>query len=140
MSLFFKLFTAAHVGLYRATNGAIGARMMGRDVVLLTTTGRKTGIARTTPLMSFDDAGTTFVIASAGGSPVHPAWFNNLVVNPTVTVQSGAKVYRAEARVVDEATRARLYAKVASEMSNFADYEKEAGGRKIPIVALDVKA
>ena len=131
----FKIGNAAHVWLYRASGGKRGARMMGHDIVLLTTKGRKTGAERTVPVVSFVDGTDRIVIASKGGAPKHPAWFLNLEANPDVTVQLGPETYRAKAVIPDPAERDRLYQKAVSEMPQFGNYEKKTD-RRIPVVRL----
>ncbi len=136
MKVFLKLFVATHVALFRATRGRIGSSMMGGKVLLLTTTGHKSGKARTVPVMQFDDGGRRFVIASAGGSPEHPAWFKNLQKRPEVTVELRGERYQARAEVVSSDERSRLWQKITTEAPNFAAYEKKTGGREIPVVEL----
>src|ERR1041385_7695871 len=105
VSLLFKVVTAAHVWLYRSSGGKRGARMAGKDVVLLTTKGRKTGALRTVPVMSFVDGNDRVVVASKGGSPTHPAWFLNLEKNPDVTVHVGTDTYAAKAVIAEPSER-----------------------------------
>jgi deazaflavin-dependent oxidoreductase (nitroreductase family) len=131
----FKLFTTMHVWLYRTSGGKRWAKMGGNEILLLTTMGRKTGEARTVPVMCFEDGGDRFVIASKGGSPSHPAWFLNLEKNPDVTVQVGGDVYRAKAVVTGAEERDRLFRKAVGKMAQFAGYEKKTT-RVIPVVRL----
>jgi deazaflavin-dependent oxidoreductase (nitroreductase family) len=131
----FKLVTAVHVWLYRSSGGKRGARMKGKDIVLLTTKGRKTGTDRTVPVVSFVDGMDRVVIASKGGAPKHPAWFLNLEKNPDVTVQLGPEIFQAKAVIADPAERDRLFKKAVSEMPQFAEYEKKTN-RVIPVVRL----
>ncbi len=137
MSLMFKVVAATHVALFRATHGRIGGSMMGGKVLLLTTTGSKTGKARTVPVMQFDSDGRRFVIASAGGQAQHPAWFKNLQKTPTATVELPGERYQARANVLEGAERARIWKLVTERAPNFAAYEKKAAGkREIPVVEL----
>ncbi len=136
MNPLFKVFTAAHASLYRLTKGRFGGRVVSRPVVLLTTTGKKTGKARTTPLVSFEDEGDYVIVASAGGAPKHPAWYGNLRANPDVTVQAGPRVFRARAETVGGDERARLWKMIVAQAPSFAGYEKKAVGREIPVVRL----
>jgi deazaflavin-dependent oxidoreductase (nitroreductase family) len=133
--LLFKAFSAAHVWLYRSSGGKRGSTMGGKPILLLTTTGRKTGEQRTVPVMTFEDGGDRFVVASKGGSPAHPAWFLNLEKNPDVTVQLGSDVYRAKAVITEPAERDRLFRKIVGEMPQFGEYEKKTT-RVIPVVRL----
>jgi deazaflavin-dependent oxidoreductase (nitroreductase family) len=136
MSLMFKIVAATHVALFRATRGRIGSSMRGGHVLLLTTTGNKTGKARTVPVMQFDDDGRRFVIASAAGSPQHPAWFKNLQKTSTVTVELPRERYDARAEVLSGDERARIWKKIVERAPGFAAYEKKAAGREIPVVEL----
>ena len=139
MSALMNLFVATHVRLYRATDGKMGGGLAGGKVLLLTTVGNKSGKERTAPLMYFVDQGKTYIVASAGGAPQHPAWYKNLVAKSDVTVQVGARKYRANAITVDKAERDSVFEKVKAQMKQFAGYEKKAG-REIPIVRLDEAA
>jgi len=132
---FARLFIAAHTWLYRATDGKVGGSM-GGPVMLLTTTGAKSGRPRTVPVMYFDDGGDRVVVASAGGSPKHPAWFNNIARQPSVTVQVGQEHYPARAEVVTGAERERIWRKVVGLQPRFAAYANKTAGRAIPLVRL----
>jgi deazaflavin-dependent oxidoreductase (nitroreductase family) len=131
-----QLFIRAHAAVYRLTDGRLGGKIGTQQVVLLTTTGRKTGKRRTVPLGSFEDGGDRLVVASAAGSPTHPAWFNNLTANPTVTVQLGSEVYDARAEVTSGEERARLMKMIIEKAPTFGDYQTKAGSREIPVVRL----
>lgn len=136
MKFFFKMFVATHVALFRATGGRIGASMRGGKVLLLTTTGHKSGKARTVPVMQLDDGGRRFVIASYAGSPENPAWFKNLRARPEVAVETRGERYQARAEVLSGDDRATMWKKLVAVAPDFAAYEKKAGGREIPIVEL----
>ncbi len=131
-----KLVLAANVGLFRATGGKIGSSMFGGQVLLLTTKGSKTGRVRTVPVMYFEDGADRVVIASAGGSPVHPAWFKNLAKDPNVTVEVKGKKYQAKAELAKGEERARIWQKVVAVQPRFDGYAKKTEGREIPVVVL----
>jgi deazaflavin-dependent oxidoreductase (nitroreductase family) len=136
MNPLFKLFVRLHVWLYRSSGGKRGTTMRGRQLILLTTTGKKTGKQRTVPVVPFRDGGDMYVMASMGGAPQNPAWFNNLVANPDVGVQLGADTWRARAEVVPEgAERDRLWKAITTDMPGFGEYEKKTT-RVIPVVKL----
>jgi deazaflavin-dependent oxidoreductase (nitroreductase family) len=135
MNALIKLFTRGHVFVYRASGGKRATRINGQDVILLTTTGRKSGKPRTVPVMSFDDQGDKLVVASKGGSPEHPAWFTNLTAHSEITVQAGPDEYKARAIVVDAEERDRLWQRIVREAPQFGGYEKKTT-RVIPIVRL----
>src|SRR5690349_216124 len=83
----FKFFTSIFVSLYRMTNGRMGGSMAGLNVLLLTTTGRKSGKSWTTPLGYFEDDGAYVITASNAGNERNPSWFLNLKSNPQVTIR-----------------------------------------------------
>src|SRR5262245_57624301 len=97
MKIIVKALLSVYIFLYRLTSGAIGGRMAGLNVLLLTTTGRKTGQPRTTPLGYFKDDSNFVIIASNGGAENNPAWFYNLKSNPQVNLQIGNKQLAARA-------------------------------------------
>ena len=131
-----RLFGAAQRGVYRASGGRLGASAPGGiPVLLLTTTGRKSGRARTWPLGYLRDGEALVVIASAGGGPRHPAWYHNLRAHPEVTVQLGREVRRMRAAVAQGAERDRLWALVTARYPVYARYEG-ATARQIPVVVL----
>jgi len=131
-----KLFVKGHVWLYQSSGGKRGATMQGRKILLLTTTGNKSGQSRTVPVVPFFEGGEAYVIASMGGAPEHPAWYKNLRANPEVGVQVGADQWKATAAVVAEgAERDRLWKKITEEMPNFGEYQKKTS-RVIPVVRL----
>src|SRR5262245_43763091 len=110
MKILVKALLSVYIFLYRLTSGAIGGRMAGLNVLLLTTTGRKTRQPRTTPLGYFKQDGNFVVIASNGGADQNPAWFYNLKSNPQVTVQIGKEQLKAKAEVVDAQNRTQMWA------------------------------
>ena len=137
MNPIFKLFLGANVFLFRATGGKIGSSMFGGRVLLLTTRGSKSGKLRTVPVMYFDDGANRVVIASAGGSPAHPAWYKNLSQNAAVTVEIKGKRYPARAEIATGSDRARIWNSVVKEQPRFAEYAHKTQGREIPVVVLN---
>jgi deazaflavin-dependent oxidoreductase (nitroreductase family) len=110
----------------------------GRQVLLLTTTGARTGETRTSPLVYSRDGDKVVIIASKGGSPTHPAWYHNILANPVVTVEAEGRSWQARANVVqDEAERRRLYDQHAELHASFTEYEAKTGGRVIPVILLE---
>lgn len=131
-----KTFNDNITAEYRATGGAVTGQFAGVPLLLLTTTGAKSGKQFTTPLVYGSEGDQMFLIASKAGAPSHPDWYHNLVANPAVTIELGAETYEAKATVADPETRDRLYALQASQMANFAEYAK-ATTRTIPIVLIN---
>lgn len=131
-----RLFTGSHAGVYRLTDGRVGADMGGARVLLLTTRGRRSGKPRTTPLMRVEHRGKLHVVASAAGADSHPAWFTNLSIEPRVGVHDGADRYVARAVVLDGPDRDAAFAAAIATMEGFAEYQRKTG-RTIPVVRLD---
>jgi deazaflavin-dependent oxidoreductase (nitroreductase family) len=123
---------------FRANKGVVGGGFAGAPMVILHTTGAKTGSARVNPLVSLPgDEGTLYVFASAAGAPKHPDWYFNLVAHPAVQVEFGDETFDATATPVTGAERDRLYAEQVTHMPGFADYEVSAQAtRTIPVVQL----
>ena len=133
-----RLLTLAsqlHVRLYRLTGGRIGGRIKSAPVLLLTTTGRKSGKQRTTPLLYVEDGGRFVVIASVGGAPTHPAWYLNLGDDPSVTVQVGGRTTAATASTAPPDERARLWSRATSMYPQYDGYQARTR-REIPVVIL----
>lgn len=126
----------ANIDEFRATGGKISGIFTGKPVLLLTTTGAKTGKQRTNPLMYNTDGDRVLVFASKAGTPTHPDWYHNLVANPEVTVELGTETFKARASVLTGEERDRLYKKQGEEFPQFADYQKKTT-RKIPVIALE---
>jgi F420H(2)-dependent quinone reductase len=124
-----------HSFVYHATNGRVGGRMAGGRVLLLTTTGRKTGREHTVPLFYLNDGEDMVVVASNGGTAAHPAWWFNLKANPEATVEvGGRKVFvRAEEAGFEE--KERLWPKLVRMYGGYEDYRRRTD-REIPVVFL----
>lgn len=131
----FKFITSIFASLYRMTDGRIGGSMAGLGVLLLTTTGRKSGKAWTTPLGYFEDDGTYVIIASNMGGDRNPAWFLNLKSNPQVTIQVKDRQLTAIAEPANPDKRNELWARLVSLSPRYANYEKQTS-RVIPMVIL----
>lgn len=121
---------------FRANGGETSGVFKGRPLLLLTTTGARSGESRTTPLVYTRDGDKVVVIASMGGAPKHPAWYLNLSANPGVIVELGTEKFEASASPVEGAERDRLYAKQAEMMPAFTEYEQKTT-RRIPVVVLN---
>jgi len=121
---------------FRANEGKVGGQMAGMPLLLLTTTGNKSGRTLTKPLAYTNEGGRIFVIASFAGSSHNPAWFCNLEANPAVTVEVGKERFQARARIISGEERERLFKLQADKMSIFYDYQKKTT-RQIPVVVLD---
>ena len=132
-----RLVTEVHERLFRATNGRILGRVAGMPVLVLTTTGRKSGRKRTTMLTSpVQDGDKLVIVASYGGDPRHPAWFLNLQEHPEVEVTMGGKVRPMKARVATTDEKAELWPKVVAAYGGYGGYQKRTD-RDIPLVILE---
>jgi deazaflavin-dependent oxidoreductase (nitroreductase family) len=131
----FKFFMALQVGIYRLSGGKLGGNMRGFKVLLLTTTGRKSGKVRTTPLGYFDNQDGYVIVASNGGQPANPAWYHNLKSDPRVTAQVLDKVMPVTAEVLSGEARAQAWQQVIATAPAYANYEKKTT-REIPLVLL----
>lgn len=121
---------------FRAKGGKVDGRFAGRPLLLLTTTGARSGQPRTTPLVYSTDGDRLVVIASKGGAPTNPDWYHNLVANPVTTVEVGAERFRARATVAAGVERERLFDQQAAQMPFFAEYQRKVA-RRIPVVVLE---
>ncbi len=131
-----RLFAAAHRWAYRLTKGVVGGRIVGAPVLLLTTTGRRSGKLRTTPLLYLEDGAALVVIASNGGARSHPEWFLNLEVDPTVDVQIRGEHRALRARRATAAERERLWSHAVAVYRRYEDYQRKTD-REIPVVLLE---
>ena len=132
-----RLFGAEHVRRYRETGGEVGhIWKRGAKILLLTTYGRKTGKPSTTPLIYENDGDRYVVVASQGGAPRHPGWYENLRRNPDVEVQVQAEVFRARALTAEGAERERLWRLAAEQWPDYDAYALRTD-RVIPVVVLE---
>jgi deazaflavin-dependent oxidoreductase (nitroreductase family) len=120
---------------FRKNGGIVKGRHF--PLLLLTTTGRRSGEPRVNPLNFSIDGDRVVVIASKGGSATHPAWYLNLVANPEVTIELGSETFRARASTAEEPERTRLFDQQAAEMSFFDSYRKRVTARDIPVVVFE---
>jgi deazaflavin-dependent oxidoreductase (nitroreductase family) len=128
-------YNAKIIEEFRANEGHVGGSWEGRRLLLLTTRGRRSGREYTTPVAYTRDGERLLVYASQGGSPDHPDWYQNLVANPSVTVEVGSERYEAVATPLQGAERDREFAAQAERSPRFAQYQEKTD-RVIPVVAL----
>jgi deazaflavin-dependent oxidoreductase (nitroreductase family) len=121
---------------YRANGGKVTGIFAGAPLLVLTTTGARSGQPRVTPLVYTTDNGRWVVIASKGGAPTHPDWYYNLRANPEVTVEVGAESFPARATITTGAERQRLFDQMAARMPNFAEYQRNTV-RQLPVIVLE---
>ncbi len=130
-----KLFVGAHVGLYRLTAGTIGGTFLGMPILLLTTTGRKTGRPRTTPLSYFPDGERLVVVGSNGGASRDPTWWLNLQRDPRAEIQIGRETRPVQARRLDPEEAARFWPRIVERWAQYDRYRKRTT-REIPLIGL----
>jgi len=128
----------ALIEAFRANGGRVGGPWEGRPLLLLTTTGAKSGKRHTNPTMYLSDGDRLLIFATKRGEPTNPDWYHNLLAHQEVTVEVGTETYEAIATVLTGEERDRLYAKQAELYPFFAEYEKKTT-RTIPVVALERK-
>jgi deazaflavin-dependent oxidoreductase (nitroreductase family) len=121
---------------FRANGGKVTGMFERSPLVILTITGAKSGEPRTFPVVYTRDGDRLIVAASKGGSDQNPAWYHNMVANPTVTVELPDETYQARAVVVEGDERDRLYRAHADRMPNFDEYQAKTS-RRIPVIALE---
>jgi deazaflavin-dependent oxidoreductase (nitroreductase family) len=130
-----QTFNQKIIDEFRANGGVVGAPFADAPLLLLGTTGAKSGKPRLNPLAFTTDGDDLVIIASFAGADQHPPWYFNLIANSEVTVEVGSDKYQANAALVDEPDRSRLYAEMEAKMSTFTDY-REKTERVIPVVRL----
>jgi deazaflavin-dependent oxidoreductase (nitroreductase family) len=128
----FLAYNQGVISEFRANHGVVSQPPF--PILLLTTTGARTGRSATVPLgFAVDDNGRVFVMASKAGAPKHPAWFHNLKANPSVTVEFGERSFQAQAVVTEGEERDRLYGMISDGAS---EYEKNTD-RVFPVIVLE---
>jgi deazaflavin-dependent oxidoreductase (nitroreductase family) len=120
---------------FRSDRSKSGGSFAGRPLLLLTTTGAKSGQRRTTPVMYVPAGDRLLVIASNVGAPAHPDWYHNLVVHPEVTVEVGTEAYDAKAVVTQGAERDQLWTSIVDKYPFFTEHQAKTT-RQIPVIAL----
>jgi deazaflavin-dependent oxidoreductase (nitroreductase family) len=130
------LFGQEHVDRYRATDGAEGHEWEGTQTLLLTTTGRKSGEQRSTPLIYAPYGDSFTVVASKGGSDEPPAWYLNLLENPEVEVQVLADRFKARARTGSAEEKPEIWRTMVAEWPSYDEYQRKTD-REIPVVVLE---
>ncbi len=121
---------------FRANGGKVGGQFEGAPLLLLHSTGAKTGQARVNPMMYLADSDNLVVFASKAGAPTSPDWFHNLVANPRASVEVGERTVKVSARIAEGETRERLWSRQKELYPGFAEYEAKTT-RQIPVVVLE---
>jgi deazaflavin-dependent oxidoreductase (nitroreductase family) len=135
MSLRIKTLSAIHREVYRASRGRLGHHIAGMPVLLLTTVGRRSGRPHTVPLTYFEDDGAIVLVASYGGRPHNPDWFENLVAAGAADVTTAFDTRRMHARGATPEERARLWPHIVATYDGYAKYQAKTS-REIPLAIL----
>lgn len=123
---------------FRANAGVVGGPFEGAPMVLVHHTGAKSGTERVAPLMYQPESDERmYIFASKAGAPTNPDWFHNLVANPDTTIEVGAETRAVRARVLEGDERSKVWEAQKAGVPQFAEYEKTAEGREIPVLALE---
>ena len=120
---------------FRTNDGKVGGYFEGKTLLLLHTTGAKSGQERINPVACTRDRERYVVIASKGGAPTHPDWYYNILAHPRLTVEVGTETFEVQATVAEEPERTRLYNKMVDMMPGFDDYRRKTE-RVIPVIVL----
>jgi deazaflavin-dependent oxidoreductase (nitroreductase family) len=131
-----KRWSGFHTWIYQLTGGRLGSRLVGNDMLLLTTRGRKTGAEHTVPLLYIRRQAALAVIASYGGRDHHPEWYLNLVADPVVTARTRDRNLRLTARTATRRERETLWPEVVAAYPDYEVYQKRTE-REIPVVLLE---
>lgn len=132
----FNDFNQATIAEFRANDGKVGGMFAGGTLLLLTSTGAKSGQPRVSPLAYTTDGDSFVIIASKGGAPTNPDWYYNLLANPVATAEVGAEKFEVRATEARAEERDRLFNKMVEKMPGFAEYQKKTT-RKIPVFILE---
>ena len=129
-------YSRKQIELYEATNGEQGNLLRGKPVIVLTSVGAQTGKLRKVALMRVEHEGTYAVVASLGGAPRNPRWYNNLVKNPHVELQDGATKLDYRAREVTGKEKALWWERAVKAWPEYAGYQRKTE-RQIPVFVLE---
>ena len=134
-----RIFTQTHAFFYRLSGGKLGGRFSKSPVLLLNTTGRKTGKQRTHPLLYLRDGDNLVLVASNGGAPGHPIWWLNLQATPQAEVEIGRQKLRVTAQQADPQEYQRIWPLLVNMYPSYAEYQKKTT-REIPVIILQPMA
>ncbi|MBK7896995.1 MAG: nitroreductase family deazaflavin-dependent oxidoreductase [Candidatus Promineifilaceae bacterium] len=124
---------------FRANEGKVGGVFANTPLLLLHTTGAKSGQKRINPLAYLEDGARYVIVASKGGAPTHPDWYYNVMAHPEVEVEVGTKRFSAQAAAAEEPERSELYEKMVAKNPGFDEYRRKTS-RTIPVIVLTLAA
>jgi len=136
---FIRPYSRLNVLVYKLTGGRLMGSLTGRPVMLVTMTGAKTGKPRTIPLMYVPYKDGVIIVASQGGAPKSPVWYNNLVANPDIVVQYRGQKMALRARQVDDAEKAAVWPICVQHYHEYDDYQRRTD-RNIPVFVCEPRA
>ena len=128
-------FNQQVIAEFRENGGKVGGYFENMTLLLLHTTGAKSGLERVSPVATIPDGDRWIIIASKAGAPSHPDWYHNIAANPEVEVEVGTEQFKAHATITEEPERTELYAKMESVNPGFGEY-REKTDRVIPVITL----
>jgi deazaflavin-dependent oxidoreductase (nitroreductase family) len=130
-------YNAAIIDEFRAHEGKVGGQLEGSPMLLLHTIGARSGEERVNPLVYQADGERLVVFGSKDGAPTNPDWYHNVLATPDVVVEVGTETVPMRAGVASPVEHERLWARQKELLPRFADYERRAGGRQIPVIVLE---
>jgi deazaflavin-dependent oxidoreductase (nitroreductase family) len=128
-------FNQAIIEEFRAHGGKVGGPFQGSPLLLLSTIGAKSGERRTTPVVYLPDGERMIIFASKAGAPTNPAWYHNLLADPSATVEVGTEKLDVDATVITGEERDALFERQEAVMPQFSEYARQTT-RQIPVIAL----
>ena len=129
-------FNASIIAEFRASDGKVGGPFEGAPMLLLHTTGKRSGQERVNPLVYWPEGGAMVIFASKGGAPTHPDWYRNLMAQPETTVEVGTDTVPVRARSTEGDEYQDLWDRITAVMPGFAEYQTKTN-RRIPVVMLE---
>lgn len=136
----FKAVNQLHIFLYETSGGKVWGSMLGFPVLIITSTGRKSGQTRKTPVVYIKDGEDFIIAASSNGQPKHPSWYYNIAANPNIKINVDGNETNVEAELLAGEERTRVYQMLKDAGDNFAKYEEKTQGiREIPVFRLKVQ-
>jgi deazaflavin-dependent oxidoreductase (nitroreductase family) len=130
-------FNGKIIAEFRASGGKVGGQFASADILLLHHTGAHTGTERVSPLAYQRVGESLAVFASKAGASANPDWYHNLLAHPDTTIEVGTETLRVRARVAEPAERDVIWERQIQRAPHFAEYERKATPRKIPVIVLD---
>jgi deazaflavin-dependent oxidoreductase (nitroreductase family) len=129
-------FNETIIAEFRANDGHVATAGFGDSLIILHTTGARTGAPRVNPAMAIAEGDDWLIVGSKGGAPDHPAWYHNLVAHPDASIETGTETVDVRAIDLKGDERDAAWEKFTTRSAAFSEYEQKAGGRRIPVIKL----